>query len=144
MAHRAPFLVAELGPDVEPLLLHLDATLAETERALISQRTKAALGHRQGPSNPRLADACAAINASRIAGAEVHTDSVLPAIREVQAAGATSLSSERSPPLSTGAASPQLAVAGGKRRRWRTSSAERREDLFSDLVGVPPELSPGP
>jgi hypothetical protein len=38
-----------LGPDVEPLLPHLGATLAETERALISQRTKAALGHRQCP-----------------------------------------------------------------------------------------------
>jgi hypothetical protein len=33
MAHRVPFLVAELGPDIEPLLLHLDATLAETKRA---------------------------------------------------------------------------------------------------------------
>jgi hypothetical protein len=33
MAQKTPFLVAELGPDVEPLLLHLDATLAETKRA---------------------------------------------------------------------------------------------------------------
>jgi DNA invertase Pin-like site-specific DNA recombinase len=35
MAHRTPFLVAELGPDVEPFLLHLYAALAEKERALI-------------------------------------------------------------------------------------------------------------
>jgi len=43
MAHRTPFLVAELGPDVEPFLLHLYAALAEKEGALISQRTRAAL-----------------------------------------------------------------------------------------------------
>ena len=32
MAHKTPFLVAELGPDVEPFLLHLYAALAEKER----------------------------------------------------------------------------------------------------------------
>jgi hypothetical protein len=36
MAHRVPFLVAELGADVEPFLLHLYAALAEKERAVIS------------------------------------------------------------------------------------------------------------
>ena len=95
MAHRVPFLVAELGADVEPFLLHLYAALAEKERALISQRTKAALAaakaRGQTLGNPRLADACAAINAGRIAGADAHADAVLPAIREAQAAGAKSL-----------------------------------------------------
>ncbi len=43
MTHRVPFLVAELGADVDPFVLHLYAALAEKERALISQRTKAAL-----------------------------------------------------------------------------------------------------
>jgi DNA invertase Pin-like site-specific DNA recombinase len=43
MAHRVPFLVAELGPDVDPFILHLFAALAEKERALISARTRAAL-----------------------------------------------------------------------------------------------------
>jgi DNA invertase Pin-like site-specific DNA recombinase len=43
MAHRVPFLVAELGPDVDPFILHLFAALAEKERAMISNRTKAAL-----------------------------------------------------------------------------------------------------
>ena len=36
MAHKVPFLVAELGPDVDPFVLHLFAALAEKERALIS------------------------------------------------------------------------------------------------------------
>jgi DNA invertase Pin-like site-specific DNA recombinase len=43
MAHRVSFLVAELGADVDPFVLHLYAALAEKERALISARTKSAL-----------------------------------------------------------------------------------------------------
>src|SRR5262249_53464978 len=31
MAHRVPFVVAELGPDVDPFILHLFAALAEKE-----------------------------------------------------------------------------------------------------------------
>lgn len=44
MSERVPFIVCELGPSVDPFLLHLYAALAEKERALISERTKAALG----------------------------------------------------------------------------------------------------
>jgi DNA invertase Pin-like site-specific DNA recombinase len=40
MAHKVPFIVAEIGPDVDPFVLHLYAALAEKERALISRRTK--------------------------------------------------------------------------------------------------------
>jgi DNA invertase Pin-like site-specific DNA recombinase len=43
MAHKVPFLIAELGPDVDPFVLHLFAALAEKERALISTRTRQAL-----------------------------------------------------------------------------------------------------
>ena len=43
MALKVPFLVAELGPDVDPFVLHLFAALAEKERALISTRTRQAL-----------------------------------------------------------------------------------------------------
>jgi DNA invertase Pin-like site-specific DNA recombinase len=43
MAHRVPFIVTELGPDVDPFVLHLFAALAQKERALISQRTKQGL-----------------------------------------------------------------------------------------------------
>src|SRR6266436_2219954 len=43
IAHKVPFLVAELGPDVDPFVLHLFAALAEKERALISARTRQAL-----------------------------------------------------------------------------------------------------
>src|SRR6476646_120190 len=40
---RVPFIVAELGRDADPFMLHLYAALAEKERRLISERTKAAL-----------------------------------------------------------------------------------------------------
>jgi DNA invertase Pin-like site-specific DNA recombinase len=43
MKHRVPFIVTELGADTDPFLLHLYAALAEKERRLISERTRAAM-----------------------------------------------------------------------------------------------------
>src|SRR4051812_27109491 len=43
MAQRVPFIVAELGADADPFMLHLYAALAEKERRLISERTRSAL-----------------------------------------------------------------------------------------------------
>jgi DNA invertase Pin-like site-specific DNA recombinase len=43
MAQKVPFVVAELGADVDPFMLHLYAALAEQERRVISRRTKDAL-----------------------------------------------------------------------------------------------------
>ena len=95
MAHKTPFLVADLGPDVEPFLLHLYAALAEKERVVISQRTKAALtaakARGQVLGNPRLADARAVAHAALKAEADAHAAIVAPAIRAAQAAGAKSL-----------------------------------------------------
>src|SRR5215212_9467956 len=42
MAQRVPFIVAELGRDADPFMLHLYAALAEKERRLISDRTRTA------------------------------------------------------------------------------------------------------
>jgi DNA invertase Pin-like site-specific DNA recombinase len=43
MSHKTPFIVAELGADADPFMLHLYAAMAEKERRVISQRTKDAL-----------------------------------------------------------------------------------------------------
>jgi DNA invertase Pin-like site-specific DNA recombinase len=43
MVHKVPFVVTELGPDVDPFMLHIHAAVAEKERALIAKRTKDAL-----------------------------------------------------------------------------------------------------
>ena len=95
MAHKVPFLVAELGPDVDPFVLHLFAALAEKERALISTRTRQALSAAKARGvtlgNPRLhAARRSAVEAVR-AEADRFADNVLPIIREAQKAGATSL-----------------------------------------------------
>jgi DNA invertase Pin-like site-specific DNA recombinase len=95
MAQRVPFISAELGPDVEPFLLHLYAALAEKERAQISKRTKEALAaaktRGQKLGNPRLDAARAVANAAAKAGADAHAAAVMPAIREAQAGGAKTL-----------------------------------------------------
>src|SRR6202162_4637352 len=61
MAQRVPFIVAELGADADPFLLHLYSALAEKERALISSRTKLALQAKKAQGailgNPRAREA---------------------------------------------------------------------------------------
>src|SRR6187551_3974613 len=57
MAQRVPFIVAELGRDADPFMLHLYAALAEKERRLIAERTRAALAAKKASGvqlgNPR-------------------------------------------------------------------------------------------
>lgn len=96
MTHRTPFVVAELGADADPFMLHLYAALAEKERKLISERTKAALaakraqgvqlGNRTNLDQARLIAA-----ASSTKAADVFAANVLPTIDQVRSAGATSL-----------------------------------------------------
>jgi DNA invertase Pin-like site-specific DNA recombinase len=43
MVHKIPFIVTDLGPNVDPFMLHIYAALAEKERNLISDRTRGAL-----------------------------------------------------------------------------------------------------
>jgi DNA invertase Pin-like site-specific DNA recombinase len=95
MAHRVPFLVAELGPDVDPFILHLFAALAEKERALIATRTKAALAAAKARGvklgGPNLAAAREHAVETIKASADRHGSNVLPVIQEVRKAGATTL-----------------------------------------------------
>jgi len=95
MAHKVPFLVAELGPDVDPFVLHLFAALAEKERALISTRTRQALSAAKARGvalgNPKLHMARkSAVDAVK-AEADRYAANVLPIIREAQKAGARTL-----------------------------------------------------
>ncbi|MFY9958096.1 recombinase family protein [Bradyrhizobium sp.] len=95
MAHKVPFLVAELGPDVDPFVLHLFAALAEKERALISTRARQALEAAKARGvalgSPKLHVARKSAMASIRAGAEKHAANILPIIKEAQKAGATTL-----------------------------------------------------
>jgi DNA invertase Pin-like site-specific DNA recombinase len=95
MAHRVPFVVAELGTDVDPFILHLFAALAEKERAMISTRTKAALAAAKARGvvlgGPKLAKARKGAVTSIKALADRHASNVLPIIRELKRTGAASL-----------------------------------------------------
>lgn len=63
MAQGVPFIVTELGLDVDPFVLHLYAALSQKERALIASRTRDALqavkrrlakeGKKLGNPNPK-------------------------------------------------------------------------------------------
>jgi len=96
MAQRVPFIVAELGRDADPFMLHLYAALAEKERRLISERTKAALGARKAQGtklgnrrNPR--EAAAAGTRVLTRDADAFAANVLPIIESLRGAGVSDL-----------------------------------------------------
>ena len=96
MVQRVPFLVAELGPDVDPFMLHIYAALAEKERRMISERTRAALQarKRQGAqlgNRTNLAEAQAKGSAKVAEDAVRFAENVMPVIERVRAGGVVSL-----------------------------------------------------
>jgi DNA invertase Pin-like site-specific DNA recombinase len=121
MAQRVPFIVAELGRDADPFMLHLYAALAEKERRLISERTKAALAIRKAsgtklgnPSNIREAGDIG--RTLLIEAADDHARSLLPLLRTLRVEGIISIGAvtrslnERKIPTQRGS-------------RWHVSSA---------------------
>ena len=96
MAQRVPFVVAELGRDADPFMLHLYAALAEKERRLISERTKAALAARKANGgrlgNPRnIAQAGELGRQVQVSAADEFAAKVLPALRAIRTSGAETL-----------------------------------------------------
>jgi len=96
MASRVPFIVAELGADADPFMLHLYAALAEKERRLISERTRDALSSRKGsgvklgnPTNG--AEAAAKGRVVSIREADRFAQTITPVIETLKASGVTSL-----------------------------------------------------
>lgn len=97
MVQRVPFVVAELGVDADPFMLHLYAALAEKERALISARTTAALGAAKARgvvlgNRTNLAEAQARGAATNVSKADTFAASVLPIVEKIKAGGTTTLS----------------------------------------------------
>jgi DNA invertase Pin-like site-specific DNA recombinase len=95
MVHRVPFVVAELGADADPFMLHIYAAFAERERAMISARTKAGLAVRKAQGvklgNPRAAEAAVKAQAANQAQAAQFAANALPIVRDIQRSGATTL-----------------------------------------------------
>lgn len=88
MARGVPFIVAELGADVDPFVLHLFAALGQKERQLIAQRTKDALAPMVGTgklgNKTNLADAQAKGHAGNVAASAVFAARVYPMIEKLK------------------------------------------------------------
>src|SRR4051812_49063611 len=104
MAQRVPFIVAELGRDADPFMLHLYAALAEKERRVISERTKAAVAVRKAGLRPKLQKVATALD-------EAETDGRFrPCIRQ-----------NCIPPIRSGASTARSSGAP----KWSASSPRR-------------------
>jgi DNA invertase Pin-like site-specific DNA recombinase len=94
MTHQVPFIVAELGSDVDPFMLHIYAAVAEKERKLISQRTREALKAAKARGivlgNPRLAEARPRAVKALKSEADRFARNVAPLIAEITRGGVTS------------------------------------------------------
>jgi DNA invertase Pin-like site-specific DNA recombinase len=86
----------KLGADVAPFMLHVHAALAEKERRMVSERTRAALAVRKG-QGARLGNRTNLAEAQRLGAARTaeaarrFAANVAPVIRQVQDSGVASL-----------------------------------------------------
>ena len=123
MTKRVPFIVAELGPEVDPFMLHIYAAVAEKERALISQRTKAALAAAKARGvklgNPRLEEARAPRMRANAVEAARQTALALPVIKPLYDRG-----------LSLRAIARELAARGVPTARGGQWSAVQVSDIL--------------
>jgi hypothetical protein len=96
MAQRVPFIVAELGADADPFMLHLYAALAEKERRLISERTRSALAQAKAQGVPlgnrsNAAEAAAMGRRVQVEDAASFAANILPIIESLRASGVRDL-----------------------------------------------------
>lgn len=84
MEHRVHFIVASFGRDCDYFVLHIHASLAEQERKMISDRTKAGL-------------AIAKRNGKKL-GMAMHSKARRRRIRALANAALTKLATEQAPP----------------------------------------------
>lgn len=96
MAAKVPFVVTELGKDVDPFLLHLYAAFAEKERNVISERTVAALAAKKAQgvvlgNRTNLPAAAAKGNDVQRVAADQFAANVLPVIASIKATGIVQL-----------------------------------------------------
>jgi DNA invertase Pin-like site-specific DNA recombinase len=115
-----PFIVAELGRDADPFMLHLYAALAEKERRLISARTRAALaakrmgGARLGnPTN--IATAGALGRRMQVTAADEFVVGLIPVIEAIRLNGSNTLEA-------ISGALNQRGIRSARGGRWYVSS----------------------
>ncbi|TQK10166.1 recombinase family protein [Herbaspirillum sp. SJZ107] len=89
MSKGVPFIVAELGTEVDPFVLHLYAALGEKERKMISQRTKVALAAKKAQgvvlgNRTNLGEAQAKGQATNAAKAAAFAARLVPEIKRLK------------------------------------------------------------
>lgn len=94
MSQRVPFVVTELGPDVDPFMLHIYAAVAQKEAALVSERTKVALAAARARGtklgNPDMYRIRGMAGAAKATAADEFARSVSGHIDGIRARGVTS------------------------------------------------------
>ena len=132
MSQKIPFIVADLGPNVDPFMLHIYAALAEKERGMISERTRAALGAAKQRGvrlgNPRLGEARLVRSGRRVSYFLAHGSEIRAAIEAGLGRGATSLDGLARALNERGVASPE-----GKAWYKTTVQAYLLQSSTSDL-----------
>jgi DNA invertase Pin-like site-specific DNA recombinase len=134
IAQRVPFIVAELGRDADPFMLHLYAALAEKGRRLISEHTKAALAAKKAsgaklgnPSNIASAGVCG--RQIQIAAADQFASGLLPVTEAIRRTGTTTLEA-----IMRALNEPGIRHARGT--RWYASSVAKLLSRANKLAGV--------
>jgi DNA invertase Pin-like site-specific DNA recombinase len=120
MAQRVQFIVAELGRDADPFMLHLYAALAEKERRLISERTRSALASKKARGlalgNPRnLGEAGSLGQVAQQSEANRFASNIMPVIKSIQSAGTTGM-------VSIAQALNDRGIRTARGGRWHCSS----------------------
>jgi DNA invertase Pin-like site-specific DNA recombinase len=122
MAQRVPFIVTELGADVDPFMLHIYAALAEKERRLIAERTRSALAAKKAAGarlgNLRnLAEARARAHENVKGEADRFAANVLPIVQDIRASGTKGLAS-------IAGALNQRGIRTARGGRWHVSTVQ--------------------
>ena len=133
MAQRVPFIVAELGRDADPFMLHLYAALAEKERRLISERTKAALAAKRANGarlgNPGIVAAGSLGRSVQTAVAEEFVASLMPVVEAIRSTGSTTLEAITE-------ALNQRGIRSARGGKWHVSSVANLLTRASKFAGA--------
>ena len=117
MSNRVAFIVAELGPDIDPFMLHIYAAVAQKERSLIAARTSEALQQAKKRGTKLGKTGVLRAQENKLA-ADRQAKSLAPLLRELSQLGITSVRAIAVELNRRGVAT----VRGG---RWHTTSVAR-------------------
>ena len=142
MSRGVPFIVAELGTDTDPFILHLYAALSEKERALISQRTRAALAIRKAEgkrlgNRTNLTQARALAVATNRRAADEFAERVTTTILQMREQGLTYAQiAERLTVMRVPTARGGAWHAATVRNNLRRLAPDTRRDISDDYHGI--------